>query len=110
MKKASFISSIAAATLLTTSLGASAAAMIDNKGRVSVAIDTAGLNLQTSEGQEILYNRLKRAATEICGSRSIRKVGSTSRVQENRACYKETLSNAVEATGIKPLQELHTNS
>ena len=110
MKIASFISSAATAALLTVSVGASDFDAMDSNDQVLVKVQTADLNLESTQGSKVLYSRLKREATEVCGSTNFRKLRSISRVQDNRACYDEALSNAVEETQVQPLMNLHVNS
>ena len=61
----------------------------------SVAVNFADLNLDSPEGQEVLYNRIARAADEVCGPRSTRRAGSLAQASRNRTCYKETISRSM---------------
>ena len=61
----------------------------------SVAVNYADLNLDSPEGQEALYGRIARAADEVCGPRNTRRAGDLAQATRNRACYKETLSQAM---------------
>lgn len=77
---------------------------------VVIKVETSGLDLNSERGQEILYRRLQSAAKEICGSTNIAITGSVARTLENRACYKETLSDAVESVGLPEFKALHQQS
>ena len=74
MKIASFISSAATAALLTVSVGASGFDAMDSNDQVLVKVQTADLNLESTQGSKVLYSRLKREATEVCGSTNFRNL------------------------------------
>jgi UrcA family protein len=93
--------SIISATTITLVLaltGAAQAAVIQSND--SVTVNTSELNLTTAEGRNALESRLRKAASKVCGSTSLRIVGSVSRLQENKACYKATLAKALEEARI----------
>ena len=99
--------------LFTGALGASIsanAAMIKTNDNNSVKVDVRGLDLSSQRGQEVLYHRLQNAAKKICGSSSVREVGSLVRALDNKSCYNETLSNSVEALGSESLEQIHETS
>ena len=104
MKKPGITSTLAAITLAAT-FGANAALIKD-----AVTVDARGLNLQSNEGQEVLYQRLTTAAEQICGATNLRKAGSLAQAIENRNCVKETLSKAVDSVGNEGLTEIHKTS
>ena len=93
---------------LAVSLGINAAMIKSNDAVIKVNAD--GIDLRTERGQEILYRRLQNAAKKICGSSNITEVGSVARVLSNKSCYKETLTKAVESTGVPALKEIHETS
>jgi UrcA family protein len=96
------------AIALTISLGANAAMI---KGQHdTVTVDAEGLDLRTNKGTEMLYSRLQDAARDICGTTSVHENGSLKRALENRACYNETLSQAVESVGSESLDRIHSSS
>ena len=96
------------ALALTASLGATAGSIKGIESAVKVNAD--GLNLSSDRGQEILYSRLQRAAKQICGSNSIIETGSLERAMDNKACFEETLSQAVESTGNHGIKQIHKTS
>jgi len=61
----------------------------------SVAVNIADLNLNSPEGQEVLYRRIRRAVDTVCGPRDTRRAGDLAQASRNRACYKESLSQAM---------------
>lgn len=97
------------AVLALTAAMNTSAAMIKHEGD-AVRVDTTGLNLESKEGQEILYSRLEQAAEKLCGATSIQETGSLARALSNRSCVKETLTKAVESVGSKTLNEIHKTS
>ncbi len=70
----------------------------------SVKVSYADLNLNRSEGQQTLYQRLRGAADEICGevqSKSAREV------RQKRDCFNDALDKAVQEVGNPGLIALH---
>ena len=106
--KSTFISTAIITLALTASV--SQAAMIKSDHQNAVRVQTAGLDLSTSQGQEVFYSRLKRAAKQVCGSSDFRLVGSVTRAQANKRCAKDTLSQTVDSIGHQELNKLHNAS
>ena len=96
------------AIAMTISLGAGAAMIKDTDANVRV--DARGLDLSSEQGQEMLYSRLQKAAKQICGTSSVSETGSLKRALNNKSCYDETLSKAVEAAGSDTLEAIHKTS
>lgn len=82
------------ALALSVSLGASAA-MIKGTHN-SVRVDLSDLDLSSVQGERIMQNRLRRAAKQVCGPVHLKEAGSLQRAQENRVCFEEAFSNALE--------------
>ncbi len=59
------------------------------------------LNLESAEGVRVLYRRLQHASREVCSSISLRIALQTS------ACYRETLSTAVDKFDNEDLTRIH---
>jgi UrcA family protein len=97
-----------AALTIVAAAGASAAGLKSNADAITV--DARGLNLANEQGQEVLYTRLTRAAKQICGDTTVHGAGSLKQALENRSCFNETLSKAVESTGSKDLANMHDRS
>ena len=80
-------------------------------GKASVSY--ADLNLENEESVRVLYRRLKRASTELCSDAPPKIAGSLpiiyqlSNGVENRQCYRETLSNAVDKIDNEDLTRIH---
>ena len=69
-----------AAVALMASFGASAA-MIKNDSD-AVKVDARGLNLNSQQGQEVLYERLEVAAKQVCGETTVHRAGSLKRAMD----------------------------
>ena len=97
------------AAALTMAAGVNAA-MIKSVEEATVKVDARGIDLNSERGQEMLYDRLQRAAKKVCGSTSVREVGSLKSAMDNQACFDETLSKAVESVGNRSLSRIHKTS
>ena len=80
-------------------------------GKASVSY--ADLNLENEESVRVLYRRLKRASTELCSDAPPKIAGSLpiiyqlSNGVENRQCYREALSHAVDKIDNEDLTRIH---
>ncbi len=80
-------------------------------GKASVSY--ADLNLESEEGVRVLYRRLKRASKALCSAAPPSIAGSlpesyqTHNGREDRQCYRETLSNAVDKIDNEDLTRIH---
>jgi len=97
-----------AALTIVASAGASAAGIKSNADAITV--DARGLNLNNEHGQEVLYTRLTKAAKQVCGETTVHGAGSLKQAMENRTCYSDTLSKAVESVGNDGLNSIHKRS
>ena len=61
----------------------------------SVAVGVADLNLNSPQGQKVLYNRIARAAEQVCGAQDVRRAGDLAQARRNRVCYKDAISRAM---------------
>ncbi len=79
------------------------------KARVSYA----DLNLENEESVRVLYRRLQRASNKLCSDAPPKIAGSLpiiyqlSNGVENRQCYREALSNAVDKIDNEDLTRIH---
>ncbi len=89
---------------------ASAATMVKGHHDVSVVVSTEAYNLSSDAGQEMLYDRLRSAARQVCGTTNLREAGSLEQALQNRACIRNSLSQAVEDVNHRGLKSLHENS
>ena len=92
---------------LAVSVGVNAAMV--NTNAVAIKVSTAGLDLNSQRGQEVLYSRLKNAAKQVCGSSRVSEVGSVARALSNKSCYKEKLSKAVHEVGLSLDEVIETS-
>jgi UrcA family protein len=71
----------------------------------SVVVHYADLNLGATEGAKTLYARLSSAASEACGGEQYKV--DLRRDRAYRACYEQTLDEAVTKIDSQQLQALH---
>jgi len=80
-------------------------------GQASVSY--ADLDLESEESVRVLYRRLKRASKELCSDAPTKIAGSLPNIYqlsngvENRQCYREALSNAVDKIDNEDLTRIH---
>lgn len=60
----------------------------------TTTVTTAGLDLSTIEGQEMLDRRVKAAARKVCGVENVSTVGSRIKSLSVRSCYRKALTSA----------------
>ena len=90
-----------AVSAMTLPLLASASA-----SNISVAFDPSELN--SAQGQERLYEKMKIASRKLCGSTSIQVTGSLSKSVGNSECYEGTLTAAVQRLDNDAITALHS--
>ncbi len=77
------------------------------------SVSYADLNLESEEGVRVLYRRLKRASSNLCSATPPRVAGSLPNYYqpyngaEDRRCYREALSNAVDKIDNEDLTRIH---
>jgi len=74
----------------------------------NIAVSFSRADLDSNLGQERLYQQLKTASRELCGSSDYRASGSLSQSIENEKCYSGTLTAAVERLDIDAITVLHS--
>ena len=80
---------------------------------VKTTVSYADLNLENEEGVRVLYRRLQRASTKVCGTRSLEIPGflpillRPGTARETRQCYRETLSKVIDEFGNEILARIH---
>ena len=74
----------------------------------SIAVSYAEFDLSKPEGASALYDRLQRAAAQVCGlhTRSVALTGGSS-AAEKKACYEDALSRAVAQIDAPLVQAAH---
>ena len=70
----------------------------------SVKVRFSDLDIERGNGANTLYQRLQRAAKQVCGSADGRNIAAS---QATKACYNEALGAAVEKVNNEQLSELH---
>lgn len=88
--------------LMTTSAQAQ-----DQAGAPTVTVRYGDLNLNTSKGVSVLYQRLKAASKQVCRSHEGRDLA---RAMDWRACYDQALSAGVNKANLETLSALHRKS
>lgn len=109
MKKTNVLGTVA---LIVFGLGASASAIAASPSQfdsAAVSVSFADLNIQNAAGAKVLYGRLQQASEAVCNVESYRELGSLSRLAEVKACYAETLDEAVAKIDSAALAEIHSS-
>ncbi len=98
------------ATFVVIGLGGPAVVLADIPSYIEDAkasVSYADLNLENEEGVWVLYRRLQRTSTEVCGVTSLRSSGSLRFLSKAQQCYRESLSNAVDKIDNEDLTRIH---
>ncbi len=70
--------------------------LADEAGMESVAVSYAELDLTKSAGAEVLYDRLQKAAAQVCGlNERTSTLFYSATASEKRACYQDALDRAL---------------
>ena len=97
--------SVIAVSLIALPLLASAAAT--NSADKESTLFYSKQSLNNNKDQEILYERLKDASRDMCGSSNLQVTGSVERTSANKSCYEGTLNAAVERLDNSKVSALH---
>lgn len=81
------------------------AALAQPDGSVSIRVPVYDLDLTRNDHVQALYQRLRRAARQVCGDRDLRNITAT---QDWRHCYYNALKNAVESVDSPELNSVHS--
>jgi len=102
---ATMIAVLATAGFASTAQAGDAA---DSGARYSdVVVRFADLDLNSANGNKVLYARLSGAAERACGSEASSR--DLKRKAQYRACFDQKLNGAVDTIGTRELQALHTS-
>ena len=95
---------------LGLSSGAAFANLMEREsGYESVAVSYAELDLSNPVGAEALYDRLQRAAQEVCGvNQRPSSTFYTAGASERKACYQDALDRAVAQVDQPLVTEQHS--
>jgi len=74
-----------------------------------ITVSYSDINVDTVSGAKSLYSRLQRASKEYCGVESYGTVRSLPTLVDARACYAQTLSDAVASFDSVTLSRLHSS-
>ncbi len=100
--------SIIAVIAISMPLLASAAAAQTGKNQYSIFYSKQNLNVASN--QKILYQKLKDASRDMCGSSNLHLTGSIERSMGNDDCYEGTLTAAVERLDNSQVTAIHYSS
>ncbi len=109
MKESKLFKSLVA-TFVVIVLSGPAVVLAGTPGYVEgpkATVSYADLNLESEEGVRVLYRRLQYASSEVCSPRSLNNARSIYGHYETRACYRHTLSNAVDKFDNEDLTRIH---
>ncbi len=70
-------------------------------------VSYADLNLESEEDVQVLYRRLQQASREVCSPKSLKNIRSPFVNYESSACYRHTLSDAVDNFDNDDLTRIH---
>lgn len=87
---------------------ASAAAAQTSKSKSSIFYSKQNLNVASN--QEIMYQKLKAASRNMCGSSNLHLTGSIERSIGNNDCYEGTLTAAVNRLDNPQVTAIHYSS
>ena len=111
MKESNLFKSFMAA-IIVIALGAPAVASADGKSDlqgVSVKVTYSDLNMEKQEAAATLYRRLQHASRQACGVTGLRNAGSVQLLAKTKACYRETLTAAVQEIDNDLLSQIHNS-
>ena len=74
----------------------------------AITVPLADLNLSDEVGVVRLYQRLKTAARQVCGSQDYR-ISGLQQSRLNKQCYSQALDSAVNEIDSDLLREIHTS-
>ena len=99
----SFIASIIALALGAPAMAAPDAGLQGTAMKVSYA----DLNLEKEEGAEILYQRLQKAAKQVCSGRTLALKGSLTEAAARTSCIRDTLDEVVKHVNNQHVNKIH---
>ena len=74
---------------------------------ISVAFNKS--DLQSTNGQERIYEQMKSASRKLCGSTNVQLTGSLEKTVSNNECFTGTLTAAVKRLDNEAISALHTS-
>jgi UrcA family protein len=101
----SFIASIIALALCAPAM--TMAAPDAGLAGTTMKVSYADLNLEKEEGAEILYQRLQKAAKQVCSVRTLSLKGSLTEAAAKTSCIRDTLGEAVKHVNNQHVNKIH---
>jgi UrcA family protein len=83
--------------------------LADEAEKESVAVSYAELDLSKPAGAEVFYDRLQRAAAQVCGVRErTSSLFYSTTLSEKKACYQDALDRALAQIDAPLVQAQHS--
>jgi len=95
------------ALIASAPLVANAAYENADAARSNLQVSFADLNLDSQEGVEVLYRRLKSASSKVCGTGVYQQKSTVKSAVQARACFQSVLSRSVAKVGNANLTAIH---
>ena len=73
----------------------------------NISVSFASAELESTQGQQRIYEQMRNASRELCGSSNIALTGSIDTSVANAKCYSGTLTAAVQRLDNDAITELH---
>ena len=80
---------------MTTMMMAGAVVKSGNVDEASIMVEYNANDVNTDEGRAIVENRIRLAASQICGPTRYGELKSVARILQNRACFNEAVEGAL---------------
>jgi UrcA family protein len=74
----------------------------------NISVSFVKSDLESSQGQQRIYQQMKTASRDLCGDTSLNLTGSLAASRANESCYEGTLTAAVKRLDNEAISELHT--
>jgi UrcA family protein len=75
--------------------------------RMKVSVSYGDLDIHSPSGAQLLYSRLKRASSTVCGLDDAERSRTLSTIASAKACFEKTLDKAVAKVDSSALKKLH---
>jgi len=103
----SYIAAVIAIVLGTPAM--TMAAPDDHLQGTTMKVSYADLNLEKEAGAEILYQRLQKAAKQVCSGRTLTVKGSLTEAAARTSCIRDTLDEAVKHVNNQHVSKIHAS-
>ena len=92
--------------VIGVALAPAANALVESHGNRVSTIKYAELNLNSTQGIEVLYNRIKTAASNVCRADDLRVPGAA---RDSKQCRDKAVDDAVKQINHPELTALHNS-